>query len=86
MGSKIAAPPINEGVNLLNSLAPTSLDNFRESFTDISDELMLGRLGGEGSSNGNLNKLRAAVLIRALEVARERAETELVLLSKEADV
>lgn len=80
MGSKISAPPINEAVNLLNSLSPVSLDHFRQSFAVLGEELSLGRLGGDATGDGSLNKLRAEVLIRALGMARERAEAELELL------
>ncbi|MDR2265430.1 MAG: hypothetical protein LBE93_18560 [Enterobacter asburiae] len=80
MGLISASPPINEGVNLLNTLSPSSLQDFRNSIPELQGELEIGRLGGVISNDDNLNKLRAEVLIKALEMALERANTELELL------
>ena len=80
MGVGTSAPPINEGVSLLNKLAPDLLGDLRHSFGVLGEELKLGRLGGETQSDEALNKLRAMIIVKALEAAKERAETELELL------
>ncbi|MRE40057.1 hypothetical protein GIJ60_14695 [Klebsiella quasipneumoniae] len=80
MGSISITPPINEGVSLLNTLSPESLHDFRKSLPELSEELEIGRIGGITSSDGSLNKLRAEILIKALDIALGRANTELEIL------
>ncbi|HDR2474378.1 TPA: hypothetical protein QCI26_004120 [Enterobacter soli] len=82
MGSTPSSPPINEGVNLLNTLSPKDLDEFRQAMPSLGTELLLGRLGGQSETDRSLNKLRAEILIKALVIARERAEVELSDLKK----
>jgi hypothetical protein len=81
MGSNLLAPPINEAINILNSIDPDSLKNFREEFKSVlGDELKLGRQGGEDEYDNKLNKLRAKIVIEALQTAKKRAESELSIL------
>jgi hypothetical protein len=76
MGGSVAAP-INEAVFLLNELDPKILDTVREQFPQLGPELALGKEGGENEVREELDLDRAQVMLRALDVAKKRAENEL---------
>ncbi|MER0202939.1 MAG: hypothetical protein DU480_03585 [Nitrosomonas sp.] len=81
MGGKVGIP-INEAVYLLNELEPDFLENARSKFPLLKSELILGREGGEQEPSDELNLDRAEVMIKALDVAKKRADNELESINK----
>ena len=77
---------INEGVALLQKLAPSLLNQLRDRYPLLSHELQVGIDAGPqdekaADQSAALLNERAMVMIAALDEARQRAEDELVSVS-----
>src|SRR5690242_2121671 len=85
--AKTAGPAINEGVFLLDRLAPERLQELRQAFPNLSEKLKLGIEAGpveevDVQQRTAMIRDKAQIMITTLVEAGKRAQSSLTLVAR----